>query len=459
LLSDSFSFIVPQLLPAKFSASRATLRHMIALAILTFGLSAQPTAEVSGIRSLAVMPAVAVGANAPDLVVLQKLTELIERSVRQQGIATERPAEPDPFAALVERARQRYFELDFPAAAAMATQAIELYRSQPTALGSGEGLVTAHLVAALASIELGADDIATSHFVAVQTLRPEQALSRSEYSPGVVAAFEKVRESRGVTAGNGPLSISSSPAFATVRLDGRPVGATPLTLAAVPPGEHFIEVARDRYVTQVFWQTVTKDGAEVALTLKESPEALLRQQVARGVSEASPDVVVAAGELAAVLGVDAVLLLAVGEPDRPGIPAQSTEAAAQYLVSAARISRDAGTARAYVGIDRDLLSAPRQVTALVAHLLSAESDTAPAAIGLPAPRRPDYAHAFLGLAPPPLEITTSLQPEPLWLQGWVWTIAGAVIVCAATAGTIIYLKTRSAPSPGVRVTVQLPQSP
>jgi hypothetical protein len=43
------------------------------------------------------------------------------------------------------------------------------------------------------------------------------------------------------------LTVDSRPTGARVFLDGRLVGTTPLTIAAVPAGEHAIRLERDGY--------------------------------------------------------------------------------------------------------------------------------------------------------------------------------------------------------------------
>ena len=73
----------------------------------------------------------------------------------------------------------------------------------------------------------------------------------------------------------GVITLTSSPPGATVLIDGREVGVTPLTYS-VPAGDHAIEV---RHADATAARTVTvKTGetAEVALTLEASPRARSR---------------------------------------------------------------------------------------------------------------------------------------------------------------------------------------
>jgi hypothetical protein len=49
------------------------------------------------------------------------------------------------------------------------------------------------------------------------------------------------------TTGNGPLTVESRPAGAKVFVDGKLVGTTPLTLPAVPAGDHAVHLDLDGY--------------------------------------------------------------------------------------------------------------------------------------------------------------------------------------------------------------------
>jgi len=65
------------------------------------------------------------------------------------------------------------------------------------------------------------------------------------FSPDAVATAEKVR--RQMTAGTARMEIRSAPSGAQVSLDGQWAGVTPLTVAGLAPGEHFISAALTPY--------------------------------------------------------------------------------------------------------------------------------------------------------------------------------------------------------------------
>jgi hypothetical protein len=71
-------------------------------------------------------------------------------------------------------------------------------------------------------------------------------------------------ESPAVTTGNGSLSISSSPAGATVFLDSVMLGTTPLNLDTVPSGNHLVEIKAPGYVTSSV-QVEVKPGDTVVI--------------------------------------------------------------------------------------------------------------------------------------------------------------------------------------------------
>ncbi len=76
------------------------------------------------------------------------------------------------------------------------------------------------------------------------------------------------------TATTGTLRVSSSPAGAVVRLDGRRVGTTPVSLSRVSPGRRSVSVARGGYETSV-QQIDIRPGVqfETVVDLRPVPQA------------------------------------------------------------------------------------------------------------------------------------------------------------------------------------------
>jgi hypothetical protein len=68
-----------------------------------------------------------------------------------------------------------------------------------------------------------------------------------------------------VVNGTGSLSVSSSPAGATVFLDSMAMGATPLVLNTVTPGNHMVDVKAPGYITSSI-QVSVKPGETVVIS-------------------------------------------------------------------------------------------------------------------------------------------------------------------------------------------------
>ena len=101
--------------------------------------------------------------------------------------------------------------------------------------------------------------LAASPGVNASTAVPAQAGSSTQVPP--------------VTAGTGSVSLSSSPAGATVFLDAVPMGTTPIELNTITAGNHIIEIKAPGYVTTTVQITV-KPGDAITMSptlLRNSP--------------------------------------------------------------------------------------------------------------------------------------------------------------------------------------------
>jgi hypothetical protein len=98
-------------------------------------------------------------------------------------------------------------------------------------------------------------------------LDPERPITLAEFSPDVVELVDAVRATPPVLA---KLTVTTSPAGAQVRVDGRDVGRAPVTLD-VARGQHIVVAKLPDHRPAV--QGVAVDGAQsVALALEDDPE-------------------------------------------------------------------------------------------------------------------------------------------------------------------------------------------
>lgn len=84
---------------------------------------------------------------------------------------------------------------------------------------------------------------ALAHFVAALRVNPSLALSQTEHPPKMHRLFARAREAV-TAAGSGRVSVSSTPSGATVYVEGKALGTTPLEVE-LPRGPHRVWVALD----------------------------------------------------------------------------------------------------------------------------------------------------------------------------------------------------------------------
>ena len=105
----------------------------------------------------------------------------------------------------------------------------------------------------------------------------------------------------------GGLSISSEPADAAVYVDGRPVGVSPVQLAAVAAGEHRVRIVKDGYLENARIVTVLAgQPTAVQVKLTRTPDASSDGQVVSGGGGGGSKTwlyIAAAGAAAAAAGV------------------------------------------------------------------------------------------------------------------------------------------------------------
>src|SRR5205814_9965889 len=76
----------------------------------------------------------------------------------------------------------------------------------------------------------------------------------------------------------GRLSVRSTPADASVRIDGRARGATPVTVRDLPLGAHTVEVSHAGFATRTERVTLTAAVASKTLTLDLQPQPSAQAQ-------------------------------------------------------------------------------------------------------------------------------------------------------------------------------------
>ncbi len=413
------------------------------LLALTLGAGA-----VAPPRDVSFVPVVGVGEPAPSAPLLKKLTELSEAAVHRAG-GTEKQKPIDSGVELVQAARKHYFELDFKGALAAATSAVSHYLNNPGALSEADGLLTAHIYAALAQLKLGDRAAVKEHFAAVVTMHPDHHLPDSEFPPTAIAAFEQARDEILARRPKGTLTVSSSPAFARVRVDGRAMGESPLTVGGLLVGSHWVELSKDGVLDQSAWADVTESGGRLAVSLTPDPVGPLRERLAARIAAgAGSEVTELARSLAVAANVPAVYLVAAAREGQ------------RFVVTSAWIPFEGRPGRAFTTLSEDLIDAPFALEQLARMAMSGVQ--APVGVGTPPPPGfLDFERHFLGMKPPPpkpleaLKPTPEPEPTPLLQRPVTWVVAAGIVLAA---GGATYFATRPTElPPHVRVTLELPQ--
>lgn len=159
----------------------------------------------------------------------------------------------DAFSLSLIAARRAYFALELPQCLQHVRTAQDLLHQKPSdgfwETGLAFQIFLIEGVCKLASQDARGADAA---FQKALALRPKEYLSEVTFSPQVIEAYEAARAAflaQHPFSDQASLSLSSSPPFADVFLNGEYVGQTPLALADVYAGEHFIQLKQRGFVS------------------------------------------------------------------------------------------------------------------------------------------------------------------------------------------------------------------
>jgi hypothetical protein len=95
--------------------------------------------------------------------------------------------------------------------------------------------------------------------VVVDPKRPAQTIAIELAAAGAARGGEQNRPSPRATAGaSGGLEVITRPPGATVFIDGKPVGQTPLVLQAIEPGDHGIRLEQKGFRSWVSSVRITR---------------------------------------------------------------------------------------------------------------------------------------------------------------------------------------------------------
>lgn len=291
------------------------------------------------------------------------------------------------------------------------TEALRELRAVFPYLKDLTALEQAHLERGMTYQALGDDALARQEYRMVLLLNPNRKLDDAVVSPVVMESFESVRKNL-LTSLRGSVSVISNPPAASLTMDGRDVGRTPITVSGVIPGEHYFSLKHPGYKVW-FGVLKVKDGAmekqEVFLAEGSSIKnwRLLRKIASLGATKNE------LGLLLKGLGLDQLLLF---EFDHLG--------GKTLLKLTAGLDEQAPLALGVFPLDGVGLEV--LVKKLRSWLAGDRSELLSSSVIVGDGRKGDQ------------EDKHPVVTERKWYeQWWVWTIAGVVVAGAAAATTAV----------------------
>jgi hypothetical protein len=342
------------------------------------------------------------------------------------------PKEPEPPVAaardLVRRGEDAFTTFAFARAAAALAEAAAVLSGSLALLRPEEAelLKQARLLEAVAWMEAGQPDASREAFAKLLTLWPELVPDPAYLSPRAKALFREAVESIRI-AGTTTLDLRSKPAGATVVIDGRVRGKTPISVPGLTPGVHGLRLVlhgHDTY-SEELRLAATTPGRDITLQPSPALAALGRARMAaqRGLEPtlAADDL----GVLSEARGGAAIVLAGVArrpEGERVLYAVLWTPGA-----RSAAVFRELVDVRAAAGaIAKGLMSKPKDLLLLPDGMAGLDTD---------------FERALLGVGPGFGRAPVAL---PLTRRWWFWTAIGGV--AAATLTTVLLLG-REEPAP------------
>lgn len=221
----------------------------------------------------------------------------------------------------LDAAERHYTRLEPQVALTRTAKAAERLRARLDEARGPPALARALRLRGLTFLFLQKPEEAARSFASASFLDPKFSPAAREWPPEARRAYaDSIAGARRI--GSGVLSVRVAPEVARVWLDGRPIGIGSTTAQRVEPGEHFLLVTCPGY--QRFAGVVAVDGAgkvsqaSVYLEPEDASNSLAAGALVHAMDGAARASVLR--QVAAVLDVDLILLVAPGADGREGAP-------------------------------------------------------------------------------------------------------------------------------------------
>jgi len=217
-------------------------------------------AQGVGVRSVAIVP-ICHGENCRSVVsmsdeVRDRLTDIsdlqiVSKENTETVIGYHEPQLLPEKILMIDRwiaaANNSYYQLNYIEAKSLLKKVIaELQGNKELLFHWGDRLIRAYITEGIVARSMGNVGEARQSFLAAIRMDPEYRLDRRAFSPSLIQEFERARESVQRMA-SGTLRVVSNPKVAEVKLNGRLLGVTPVTVDRLPVGTHYLKISANRY--------------------------------------------------------------------------------------------------------------------------------------------------------------------------------------------------------------------
>jgi len=188
---------------------------------------------------------------------------------------------------LLKEGKEQYDNLELDAALEALNKARDEFKKAVGREGSGQKYVETLLFIGASHILSGDSELGAEAFRAVALFDKRKSLDPKMFPPSMIEIFNRAKAEVAASP-VGMVQMKSNPPAAEVYLNGVFQGITPLSLAKVPEGAHFVRVEKDGYLP---WGQLV----EFYATHEERVEATLRP--AKGLAQFQKRVKVLRGDL------------------------------------------------------------------------------------------------------------------------------------------------------------------
>lgn len=151
----------------------------------------------------------------------------------------------------MSRAKDHYYNFDYPEALAQILKAIKLMESEPSRISDhGTSLRDAYVVAGIIEkSNKGGSGAAGEYFEKALKIDPQYSIDEKAFPPSIVDLFKGVRAKFSQGNKTGSILVETDPKVAEVYVNGVLKGVTPIVMSSLPEGDYSVAIKTNKYKT------------------------------------------------------------------------------------------------------------------------------------------------------------------------------------------------------------------